>query len=312
MFDAKSLLNMVLGASQQGGAAGGVGGMIGNVLSGLQNQAGQAGQTAQGAAGGLSGMVGQVLGGLQGRAQDAAQGAQTMAGGMAGDMNAAIAQAREAIQTGNYAGLADQAKQMLQNNAGGILAGGLAGLALGTKGGRSILGTAAKLGGLALVGGLAYKAYQSYYNSQPLAAPGEPVLAAPQGSGYAEGDADDNQRALVMVRAMVAAAYADGEIDAAEKARIMGNLQQAGLNDEAAAFLDEELANPMDPAGLAGLSTSAEMTVQIYTAARLAIDPDTQEEQDFLAELASALQLDPNLVTHIDAAAASVVQSQRA
>jgi uncharacterized membrane protein YebE (DUF533 family) len=115
-----------------------------------------------------------------------------------------------------------------------------------------------------------------------------------------------------MVRAMVAAAYADGEIDAAEKARIMGNLQQAGLNDEAAAFLDEELANPMDPAGLAGLSTSAEMTVQIYTAARLAIDPDTQEEQDFLAELASALQLDPNLVTHIDAAAASVVQSQRA
>jgi uncharacterized membrane protein YebE (DUF533 family) len=309
MFDAKSLLNMVLGAGQQGGAAGGVGGMIGNVLSGLQNQAGQAGQ---GAAGGLSGMMGQVLGGLQGRAQDAAQGAQNMAGGMAGDMNAAIAQAKEAVQTGNYAGLAEQAKQMLQNNAGGILAGGLAGLALGTKGGRSILGTAAKLGGLALVGGLAYKAYQNYYNSQPVAQPGDPVLAAPKGSGYAEGDADDNERALIMVRSMVAAAYADGVIDAAEKARIMGNLTQAGLNDEAAAFLEDELANPMDPATLAGLSTSAELTVQIYTAARLAIDPDTQEEQAFLADLAAALQLDANLVAHIDAAAASVIQSQAA
>jgi uncharacterized membrane protein YebE (DUF533 family) len=312
MFDAKSLLNMVMGAGQQGGAAGGVGGMIGNVLSGLQSQAGQAGQAAQGAAGGLSGMVGQVLGGLQGRAQDAAQGAQNMAGGMAGDMNAAIAQAKEAVQTGNYAGLAEQAKQMLQNNAGGILAGGLAGLALGTRGGRSILGSAAKLGGIALVGGLAYKAYQNYYNSQPVAQPGDPVLAAPKGSGYAEGDADDNQRALIMVRSMVAAAYADGVIDNAEKARIMGNLTQAGLNDEAAAFLEHELANPMAPGDLAGLSTSAELTVQIYTAARLAIDPDTQEEQDFLAELAGALQLDANLVAHIDAAAASVIQSQAA
>jgi uncharacterized membrane protein YebE (DUF533 family) len=301
MFDAKSLLNMVLGAGQQAGQGaqgglgqGGLGGMIGNVLSGLQNQAGQA------------------AGGLQGRAQDMAQGAQSMAGGMAGDMNAAISQAKQAIQTGNYAGLAEQAKQLLQNNAGGILAGGLAGLALGTKGGRSILGTAAKLGGVALVGGLAYKAYQNYYNSKPLAAPGEPVLAAPQGSGYAEGDADDNDRALVMVRSMVAAAYADGEIDDAEKARILGNLQQAGLDDEARSFLDHELANPMDTASLAALSTSAEMTVQIYTAARLAIDPDTQEEQAFLAELAGALQLDPSLVAHIDAAAASVVQSQAA
>jgi uncharacterized membrane protein YebE (DUF533 family) len=283
MFDAKSLLNMVMGAGQQPGQAGGLGGMVGQVLSGLQ-----------------------------GKAQDAAQGAQSMVGGMTGDMNAAIAQAKEAIQTGNYAGLADQAKQLLQSNAGGLLAGGLAGLALGTRSGRSILGTAAKLGGLALVGGLAYKAYQNYYNSKPLAAPGEPVLAAPKGTGYAEGDADDNERALVMVRSMVAAAYADGEIDAAEKARIVGNLQQAGLNDEAAAFLDHELANPMDPASLAGLSTSAEMTVQIYTAARLAIDPDTEAEHNFLSELAGALGLDPALVSHIDAAAASVVQTQGA
>jgi uncharacterized membrane protein YebE (DUF533 family) len=308
MFDAKSLLNMVLGAGQQaGGQAGGLGGIVGSVLSGLQGQAGQAGQAAQGAAGGLAGMAGSLLGGLQGKAQEMAQGAQGMAQGAGANMSDAMAQAQEAIRTGNYAGLTEQAKAFLQNNAGGLALGGLAGLALGTKGGRSILGSAAKLGGLALVGGLAYKAYQSYYNSKPLAAPGEPVLAAPQGSGYAEGDSDDNERALVMVRAMVAAAYADGEIDEAEKARIVGNLTQAGLNDEAASFLDHELANPMDAASLAGLSTSAEMTVQIYTAARLAIDPDTADEQQFLADLAGSLQLDESLVAHIDAAAASVM-----
>jgi uncharacterized membrane protein YebE (DUF533 family) len=315
MFDAKSLLNMVLGAGQQaaqGGQGGGLGGMIGNVLGGLQGQAQQAGQAAQGAAGGLGGMMGSVLGGLQGKAQEAAAGAQDMAGGMGTDLNDAVAKAKEAIQTGNYAGLAEQAKAMLQNNAGGILAGGLAGLALGTKGGRSILGTAAKLGGVALVGGLAYKAYQNYQEGKPLASFGDPVLAAPAGSGYAEGDGDDNERALLMVRAMIAAAAADGEIDDTERARILGNLKQAGLDDEASGFLEAEFASPLDAAGLVQMSSTPEMAAQIYTAARLAIDPDMEEEQTFLADLASGLELDGELVAHIDAAAASVMESQTA
>jgi uncharacterized membrane protein YebE (DUF533 family) len=310
MFDAKSLLNMVLGAGQQAGQQGGLGGMIGNVLGGLQGQAQQAGQSAQGAAGGLGGMLGNVLGGLQGKAQDAAAGAQNMAGGLQGNLNDAVAQAQEAIRTGNYAGLAEQAKGFLQGNAGGIALGGLAGLALGTKGGRSILGTAAKLGGVALVGGLAYKAYQNYQAGKPLASFGEPVLAAPTGSGYAEGDGDDNERALLMVRAMIVAAAADGEIDDTERARILGNLKQAGLDDEASGFLDQEFANPLDAAGLAQMSSSPEMAAQIYTAARLAVDPDMEEEQTFLADLASNLQLEAELVAHIDAAAASVMESQ--
>jgi uncharacterized membrane protein YebE (DUF533 family) len=280
MFDAKSLLNMVLGAGQQSG--------------------------------GLGGVVGQVLGGLQGKAQDAAQGAQNAAGGMQANLGDAINQAKQAIQTGNYAGLADQAKSMLQGNAGGILAGGLAGLALGTKSGRSILGTAVKLGGVALIGGLAYKAYQNYSQGKPLTSLGEPVAAAPQGSGFAEGDGDDNARALLMLRSMIAAAAADGVIDDTERARILGNLKQAGLDDEAASFIDEEMANPLDAAGLAGLSSSAETSAQIYTAARLAIDPDMADEQSFLADLAGGLELDAELVAHIDAAAASVMDSQPA
>jgi uncharacterized membrane protein YebE (DUF533 family) len=311
MFDAKSLLNMVLGAGQQAGQ-GGLGGALGNVMAGLQQSAGQAAQGAQGAAGGLSGMVGQVLGGLQGRAQDAAQGAQTAAGGMQANMNDAIAQAREAVQTGNYAGLAEQAKALLQNNAGGLFAGGLAGLALGTRGGRSILGTAAKLGGIALIGGLAYKAYQNYQAGKPLTSFGEPVAAAPQGSGFAEGDGDDQDRALLMVRSMIAAAAADGEIDDAERARILGNLKQAGLDDEASSFLELEFANPLDASGLVQLSSTPEIAAQIYTAARLAIDPDNGHEQSFLSDLSAGLGLDTELVAHIDAAASSVTESRGA
>jgi len=302
MFDAKSLLNMVLGAGQQGGQQagqqGGLGGMLGSVLSGLQNQGGQ-GLGAQGGLGGL-------LSGLQNRAQGAVESAQGASGGLPTNVADALAQAQEAVRTGNYAALTEQAKGFLQGNAGGLLLGGLAGLTLGTSGGRSLLGTAAKLGGVALVGGLAYKAYQNYQQGRPLAAFGEPVAPAPQGSGFAEGDGDDQDRALLMVRAMIAAAAADGVVDDAERARITGNLAQAGLSDEAAGFLDQEFANPLDAAGLAELSSGPEHAAQIYTAARLAIDPDQDSEQAFLADLASGLGLDQELTAHIDAAAASV------
>lgn len=318
MFDAKSLLNMVLGAGQQlsqqagqqGGQGGGLGGLVGNVLSGLQNQAGQ---QAQGAAGGLAGMAGSVLAGLQAKAQEAAQGAPqgqfaNVAGMLPAGVSDALAQAQEAVRTGNYAALTEQAKALLQGNAGGLLLGGLAGLALGTKGGRSLVGAAAKLGGVALIGGLAWKAWQNYQAGQPAEAAAEgAVLPAPQGSGYAEGDGDDNERALLMVRAMIAAAAADGVVDDAERARIMGNLAEAGLSDEAAGFLDQEFANPMDATGLVGLATTPELAAQIYTAARLAIEPDEESEQTFLADLVAGLGLDQELVAHIDAAAASVM-----
>jgi uncharacterized membrane protein YebE (DUF533 family) len=326
MFDAKNLLNMLMGAGQQagaqGGLQGGLGGVVGQVLSGLQSAGQQGAQGAQagmgGLQGGLGGMVGQVLSGLQNAGQQGAQNVQAgvdqagqtvqnAAGTAQGGLNDIIANAQNALQTGNMAGLAEQAKALLQNNAGGLVAGGLAGLALGSSTGRSLLGNAAKLGGLALVGGLAYKAYQNYAAGRPLASMGTPVEAAPQGSGFAEGDADDNERALIMVRSMIAAAAADGIIDNEERSRIIGNLQQAGLDDEAAHFIEQEFATPAGLDGLISLATTPELAAQVYTAARLAIDPDTAVERSFLTELAHGLALDPQLVAHINAAAQSVV-----
>lgn len=49
---------------------------------------------------------------------------------------------------------------------GGLAAGGLAGLLLGTKKGRKMAGSAAKIGGVAVLGGLAYKAYNDWQASK--------------------------------------------------------------------------------------------------------------------------------------------------
>ena len=63
-----------------------------------------------------------------------------------------------------------------------LAAGALVAVLLGTGTGRAVTGTALKLGGIAAIGGLAYKAYQNYQNgdkpADPAAPQDQPELAA--------------------------------------------------------------------------------------------------------------------------------------
>ncbi|GGG36655.1 tellurite resistance TerB family protein [Chelatococcus composti] len=195
------------------------------------------------------------------------------------------------------------------NMATSAVIGGLAGLLMGSKSGRKLAGSAAKLGGLALIGGLAYTAYRNWKAGQQPAASaatqadgGTPMLAPPSQSPFSA-DSASQDTALVLLRAMIAAAAADGHIDTQERGRIIGGLKQAGFDIEATQFLDSEFANPASITTLASAARTPELASEIYTAARLAIEPDTPEEKAFLAQLGDALGLDRALIAHIDAAA---------
>ncbi len=104
---------------------------------------------------------------------------------------------------------------------------------------------------------------------------------------------------------MIAAAASDGTIDNQERSRIVGGLEKAGLDVYAAKFLDEEFARPASIADLAAEAMTPERAAQVYTAARIAIDPDGLKEKAFLMNLAVALKLDVSLVAQIDAGAAA-------
>ena len=190
--------------------------------------------------------------------------------------------------------------------ATGAALGGLGGLLLGTRAGRSLAASAIKLGGLALIGGLAYKAYQNYQQGRPILAgrtETPPTLAtAPDGSGFEPGAVSD-EAAQRYIRTMIAAAAADGRIDAAEQQRILGGLRQAGIEQAAQRFLAAEINSPASPTELAAGVGSPEEALQVYTAARVAIDLDTNEEHVFLSELAAALGIDDRLAAQVDAAA---------
>jgi uncharacterized membrane protein YebE (DUF533 family) len=104
---------------------------------------------------------------------------------------------------------------------------------------------------------------------------------------------------------MIAAAAADGAIDAEERTTILGGLREAGFDQEANEWLEQEMASPASIETLVAGADSPELAAQIYTAARIAINPDTAGEKNFLAALSAELGLDAELVANIDAAASA-------
>ncbi|MGF1649510.1 MAG: tellurite resistance TerB family protein [Hyphomicrobiaceae bacterium] len=256
--------------------------------------------TPQPDGGSLLDMLGKVL-------RDAGQGTKDGAGQIA--QNPQVRDMVEKMSGGRSPEeLMRQLQDFIANNkvGAGAALGGLGALVLGTRTGRSVAVSAAKLGALALIGGLAYRAYQNYSAGRaPTAESGAQTEAAPSGSGFEEG-AVTNDAAITYIRAMIAAAAADGRIDAQEQSRIVANLSHAGLDREAEEFIAREMARPATADELARSISGQREAIQLYTAARLAIEPDTAAEQAFLADLANRLGIDQRLAAHIDATARSV------
>ena len=96
------------------------------------------------------------------------------------------------------------------------------------------------------------------------------------------------ETAKLMLRAMIQAAKADGEIDADERAKILDQL--GDVSSEERAFVEAELAKPLDVAGLAE-DARGQMAAQVYAAALMAIHVDNRREAAYLDQLSTALGL---------------------
>ena len=181
----------------------------------------------------------------------------------------------------------------------GALVAGVAAMLLGTKSGRKLTGTAVKLGGLAALGGLAYKGYQnwqqnnaSHADNQVDAADYQPIESLP------EEQAD--QRSKVILSAVIAASKADGHIDEQEQARIQSYIDKFAQSDELTRFVQDELAKPLDPGEIATACDSPELANEVYLASMLVIDQSNFMEKTYLNELARLLALDPELVASLE------------
>lgn len=236
---------------------------------GMGNMQEMMAQMSSGGAGGLQDMFGQ------------------MAGGGAGGLQEMMAQ-----MSGNAAGGMGQMQEMVQNLAqqsgidlGALMGGAAAPAGEADKGGGLLSGVPG--GGTGLAG----------------------VMAALGGaaamSGKATGDVIDQfatdetapemeEAAGLMLRAMIQAAKADGEIDPAEQAKIMETLgENASASD--VDFVRAQLAAPVDVEALAA-DTPAAQKMQVYSMSLMSIRLDTQAEAQYLDRLARAMGLNQQIV----------------
>lgn len=238
----------------------------GGLLESLASMLGGSGSGGGGLLEGLSSMLGGEASGGGGLS-----GLGGMLGGVLGDAERAVG-GRDNLALGGLGAL-----------AGALLGGG----------GRSMGGA---LGGgvMALLAAMAYKALQGT-DAEP--------AGIPVGLAEPKTDADRSeleQHAALILKAMINAAKADGQIDPGEVKRIVGKLQEDGIQENDQQFLIMELQKPMETEQLIAAGRGhQDVAAQIYAASLLAIEVDTPAEKAYLEQLADGLKLAPEVTQQI-------------
>ena len=113
---------------------------------------------------------------------------------------------------------------------------------------------------------------------------------------------------FAIIRAMVAAAKADGHLDEQERAQILGQMTEGGMDGEAQQFLADLMASDLSPAAVAAASGNEEQASQLYVASRIVVDAESPQERAYMDALAVALRLPPGLAEHLDHQVAATLQ----
>ena len=184
---------------------------------------------------------------------------------------------------------------LLSGAGGGALAASALGLLLGNKSARNYGGQALTYGGLAALGVLAYKAYGNWQANQGTAPQTEPQtidrVPAPQ----------VEQHSQAILKALVAAAKADGHVDERERQLIDGELNKLNGDPALRQWLQAELNKPLDPAEVARAASTPEIAAEMYIASLILVDEEHFMERAYLEELAKQLKLDPGLKIELEA-----------
>ncbi|MEM7241451.1 MAG: DUF533 domain-containing protein [Pseudomonadota bacterium] len=270
---AKGMKSLTGGGSQRS-SGGGLGDLLGGVLGGASSSRTQTGgledllgtvlkggASTSRSSGGIEDLLGQLTGGA--RSKGGSMGLEDLMGGLLkGGSNAA-----------RNGGLGDLLGQLAggavaAGGAAGSLAGGMADAAISTTGkAGSIAGEMA--GGL---GGLLTEALSN------------------KGRVQSTPTQEQEDQAELLIRAILQAAKADGNIDETEKEVLLGNLGE--LDQSEIDLINTEMKRPVDPIGLAR-QVPREMAKQVYMMSVMGINVDTQQEVNYLNDLAQAMGLGP-------------------
>lgn len=201
----------------------------------------------------------------------------------------------------------------------GTSVGDLAGLFFRRSKPRKLNKHALNLGGIAVISGLAYTAWQKWNaplnveaaNGNRVHSPdADPVPSQPAspprllGTNFLPASETAQQvLAYTIVKAIISASKAGGTLSAAEQNAAEDRLQAMRLPEVHKEFLIEELSKPTNIQALVRAATGPEVAATIYMASILIVRGDTLAEKDYQRLLAAHLRLAPDLVAHLHASA---------
>ena len=216
-----------------------------------------------------SGLGGQLLGSLLGGGQ---QGGGS--GGLGGLLGSVMGGGGQQQAGGGLSGLLGSVMGggAQQQSAGGGGLGDLLGSVMGGGGGQAGGGALSGLLGSVLSGGAAPEVPQEQH-------------------------AEANQQAEIIIRGMINAAKSDGRIDDAEKQKIIESLG-ADVSQDEIDFVQKEFVAPLDVQGYAQ-SVPKELAGQVYLLSLTSIELDSQNEAQYLSQLAQGLGIDPQVCNQI-------------
>jgi uncharacterized membrane protein YebE (DUF533 family) len=104
-------------------------------------------------------------------------------------------------------------------------------------------------------------------------------------------DQFSDETALLLIRAMVTAAYSDGALSQDERTRIMQEIENGNADAEDRRTMEREIANPKPLDELLARVGDQETAQQFYLASRAAVDGETEQNRVYLRELRQRLGL---------------------
>lgn len=117
------------------------------------------------------------------------------------------------------------------------------------------------------------------------------------GDGNDESSPLTEADAALLIRVMVNAAKSDGEVSQTEIDTILGEIGDAGPEEQE--YLRRELASPFDDVRSMAASVPNELSAEAYMVSLAAIRVDTDAESAYLAALADGMGLDTSVIDAI-------------
>lgn len=162
----------------------------------------------------------------------------------------------------------------------------------------------AKLGGLAALGTVAFRAYQRWQAQQQGAV--KAADAGPWFANTAEGQditeldqQTQEQSSRALIAAIILAARADGHIDEAEQRLIEQQTQSVSTADEQA-WIRSLLSGAVDPQEVSRYVDSPAMASQVYALSLAVINEPNFMERSYLDELARQLSITDTLKAELE------------